>query len=143
MALSLLATAYCRSGRVLLAEGILRECSKKLHLSREGSCTSWHIPDGCHASCAARVAWQHAQLLSAIPKRGTEAQQWVDVAHQVWKTAQCMQQGQDAEHPALEDVFGDLSALTGEGGRGKLHVMVFLLGRVYPGPVEAPTKMKR
>ena len=138
MALNLLATAYCRSGRVLLAEGLLREASKTLHLSREAINTSWSPPDGCHASCVARVAWQHAQLLSALPKRGTEAQGWSDVARNVWKGTQAMHDhaGQSGEPAVLEDVFGDLSALTGKGRRGKLHVMVMWLGRVFPGPVD-------
>jgi hypothetical protein len=135
MALTLLAAAYCRSGRVLLAEGLLREASKKLRLTREGLCSTWHPPHGCHASCAAHVAWQHAQLLTALPKRSTEAQQWADVGHKLWEVSQSGQNN-DGMDGRIENVFGDLEAFTGKGRRGKGHVIVFLLGRMYAGPVE-------
>ena len=126
MALTLLATSYCRSGRVILAEGLLREACRLLRLTRDGLSSTWQAPHGCHASCAARVAWLHAQLLTALPKRGTEAEQWAGVASHIWQTSL---------HPSsggieLPSAFGDLQALTGEGRQGSLNVMVLLLGRV-------------
>jgi hypothetical protein len=134
MTLSLLATAYCRSGRVILAEGLLRQACRKLHISL-GS--AWQAPHGCHASCAAHVSWLYAQLLTALPKRDTEAGQWADVARALWRSAHHGQGYDNGTESGIESAFGDLDALTGKGQRGKVHVLVLLLGRVYPGSATA------
>lgn len=127
MALTLLASSYCRSGRVILAEGLLREACRLLRLTRNGLSSTWQAPHGCHASCAARVAWLHAQLLTALPKRVTEAEQWAGVASHIWQTL--LQRSSCGIQ--LPSAFGDLQALTGAGRQGSLNVMVLFLGRVY------------
>jgi hypothetical protein len=129
-ALTLLAGVFCRSGRVVMAEGLLREACKLLGIARDAA-APWHAPRGCHHSLAARAAWLHAQLLSALPKRGTEAHAWAECARAVAAA------GPDGSGAPLEETLGELGALSGAGRCGKAPAVVLWLGRAFPGDADA------
>lgn len=120
--LSFLATAYSRTGRVVLAEGVLREASKLLELSRERT-PAWSAAAGsCHASLPSRVAWQLAQLYSALPKRGAESRKWAEISQGLWPF--------EADWAAQN---GSLEALSGSGYRGRATAVSGWFGKVFPG----------
>eukprot|EP00892_Ulva_mutabilis_P005468 jgi/Ulvmu1/3293/UM153_0005.1 len=123
--LSFLATAYSRTGRVVLAEGVLREASKLLELSRDRA-PAWRASDGsCHVSLPSRVAWQSAQLYAVLPKRGAEAETWADISKQLWPY-----------ESDWSEESGSLNALSGAGSRGRAVVVSGWLGKAFPGLVD-------
>lgn len=124
--LSFLATAYSRTGRVVLAEGVLREASKLLKLSKDRT-PAWSASAGAsHASLPSRVAWQLAQLYSALPKRGAESHTWAEISQSLWPfTADWTEQN------------GSLDALSGSGSRGKTVAVSGWFGKAFPGIVAA------
>ena len=77
--LTLLAWVYSRTARVTLAEGLFREAGKLLQLDPQRGAlpADWQL---AHPSAAALLAWRHAQLLTALPRRGAEAERWHDLA---------------------------------------------------------------
>lgn len=123
--LSFLATAYSRTGRVVLAEGVLREASKLLQLSRDRIPAPIPSSGAPHASLQSRVAWQSAQLYAALPKRGAEAQAWAEVSRGLWPY--------DSDWAAHN---GALEALTGSGSRGKAVAVTSWSGKAFPGHAE-------
>lgn len=62
-----------------------------------------------HSSLAALLAWRYAQLLTALPKRGSEANQWQQQAEKCFTEASIA--------GPIEQLYGDLSSLQGEGGQ--------------------------
>lgn len=85
MAFTLLATTYCRAGRMLpRAEALLREATRLVQFSKHHK-DRLAAFDGCHVSLAVRIAWQQAQLLTVMPKRDSEAIQWANLARTLWK----------------------------------------------------------
>lgn len=120
--LSFLATAYSRTGRVVLAEGVLREASKLLELSGDRH-PAWSAATCvCHASLPSRVAWQSAQLYAALPKRGVEAEKWADISKTLWPF-----------RADWSEQNGALHALSGTGSRGRAVVVSAWLGKAFPG----------
>ena len=84
MAFTLLATTYCRAGRMLSrAEALLREATRLVQFSKHHK-DRLAAFDGCHVSLAVRIAWQQAQLLAVMPKRDSEAIQWAGLARTLW-----------------------------------------------------------
>lgn len=62
------------------------------------------LPQGVHSSAAAALAWRHAQLLSALPKRDTEAAAWAHTAHKLFEAAP------NGFEDEVEEAFGGLQA---------------------------------
>ena len=83
-----------------------RQAVKLLKLDPDNHSTS---PDALqvHGSLASAAAWRYAQLLSALPKRDTEASAWQRFAVMHW---QAMHGTQSNE---LEQVLGPLDILKG------------------------------
>lgn len=120
--LSFLATAYSRTGRIVLAEGVLRESSKLLELSRDRT-PAWSPAVGaCHVSLPSRVAWQLAQLYAVLPKRGGESEAWAQISRSLWPS----------EFDWSEQ-NGSVNALSGTGSRGNAIVVSGWLGKAFPG----------
>lgn len=123
--LSLLATAYSRTGRVVIAEGLLREAAKMIELSRDRD-PAWSASNAwCHASLPARIAWQSAQLYSALPKRETEALKWAEISQSLWPFAADF---------AVQN--GSLDALSGTGSRGRAVAVSGWFRKVFPGSAD-------
>ncbi|KAL6776872.1 hypothetical protein ACKKBF_B03815 [Auxenochlorella protothecoides x Auxenochlorella symbiontica] len=77
--LALLAHVYSRTARVTLAEGLYREATKLLQLDprREApSVSAPAAPAPAHWTVGAMLSWRYGQLLTALPRRGTEAAAW-------------------------------------------------------------------
>jgi len=68
-------------------------------------------PRSVHPSLAALLAWRHAQLLTALPKRGGEAELWAGHARKVFEAA--------FPGKALEKYLGDVEGLKGKDVRPK------------------------
>eukprot|EP00887_Chlorella_sp_A99_P004314 scaffold15.g4314.t1 len=126
--LLMLGKVYSRSGRVTLAEGLYRECSKMLGLDPTNE--DWSLT-AVHPSVGALLAWRYAQLLTAMPKRATEAGRWERLARAIFD-----------ERPvgsisAPESVFGTVDNLTGrgEGGSG---IIIDLMSRRILARAVAP-----
>lgn len=103
--LFVLGDVFARSGRVMLAEGMLRRAG-----SLAGADPAKRAPasvSACHPSLAAAIAWRYAQLLTALPQRETEAAAWADAAAD-----------RGGGRAALEAALGGLPALTGQGDKG-------------------------
>lgn len=61
-----------------------------------------------HGSVASAAAWRYAQLLTALPKRETEASAWQQLAAGHWASLNDW-----AQHIELEEVLGPLDILKG------------------------------
>lgn len=84
-----------------------RQAVKLLKLDPESSSTSSDtLP--IHGSLASAAAWRYAQLLSALPKRDTEASAWQEFATRHWQLVH--HQSQSSE---LDKVLGPLDVLKG------------------------------
>ncbi len=57
-----------------------------------------------HSAAAAALAWRHAQLLSAMPRRDTEAAAWAHTARGLFEAAP------SGFKDGVEEAFGDLKA---------------------------------
>jgi hypothetical protein len=68
-------------------------------------------PCPVHPTLAALLAWRHAQLLTALPKRGREAEQWAGHARELFEAA--------FHGKIIEECFGDVEGLKGKGARPK------------------------
>lgn len=104
------------------------ECSKMLGLDPTNE--DWSLT-AVHPSVGALLAWRYAQLLTAMPKRATEAGRWERLARAIFD-----------ERPvgsisAPESVFGTVDNLTGrgEGGSG---IIIDLMSRRILARAVAP-----
>lgn len=123
MVLLPLAEVYSRTGRVTLAEGLYREILKALDLStgEERLGTS-----AVHPSINSLAAWRYAQLLTALPKRSTEAEAWQKLATDVYEDAPMQSlTGPDA-------MFGSMDSLKGKGTPGRGVVLDLMTRRALP-----------
>ena len=77
-----------------------------------------------HPSLAALLAWRYAQLLTALPKRDSEARQWRQQAET------CFTESSIAG--PIEQLYGDMSSLKGEGSRPSGVYVDNALRRVIP-----------
>jgi tetratricopeptide (TPR) repeat protein len=124
-----LAWMYSRTGRITLAEGLYRETLKIFNLNiNEGmggdSLLGLELP--FHPSVGALAAWRYAQLLTALPGRGTEASAWQSLASDLYD---------DAPIRRVVDpvrVFGSLELLTGKGSPGCGVVLDLMCRRALP-----------
>ena len=85
------------------------------------------LPRGVHASAAAALAWRTAQLLSALPRRGTEAAAWAHAGEALFAAAPGGFPG------GVEAAFGGLQVrlLCAEGTR--LPSSIASLARLHRG----------
>lgn len=125
LVLLLTAQAYSRTGRVTLAEGLYREAAKMLGLS-PGHTDEIDIKV-VHPSAGSMLAWRYAQLLSALPRRDTEAAAWEKLARALHEEAPIGGLG-----AAPETAFGTLDGLTGKGSMGRGVVLDLMCRRVLP-----------
>lgn len=123
--LLLTAYTYSRTGRVTLAEGLYREAAKMLQLG-PGSADAIELAM-VHPSMGALLAWRYCQLLTAMPRRGTEAAAWEKLARALHEEAPIGGLGS-----APETVFGTLDALTGKGQAGRGVVVDLMCRRALP-----------
>lgn len=114
--LGLLGHVYARSKRITLAEGLHRQAVKLLRLDPSAS-SSETLP--VHSSLAAAGAWRYSQLLTALPRRDTEASAWKQFA---------------AAHSyiELESVLGPLDILKGGKDNSSGIVVDLLMLRALP-----------
>ncbi|KAA6423076.1 MAG: hypothetical protein FRX49_07064 [Trebouxia sp. A1-2] len=114
--LGLLGHVYARSKRITLAEGLHRQAVKLLRLDPSPS-PSQTLP--VHSSLAAAGAWRYSQLLTALPRRDTEASAWKQFAA--------------ARSPIeLESVLGPLDILKGGKDSSSGIVVDLLMLRALP-----------
>ncbi|KAL0053846.1 hypothetical protein WJX82_011690 [Trebouxia sp. C0006] len=114
--LGLLGHVYARSKRITLAEGLHRQAVKLLRVDPSAS-PSEALP--VHSSLAAAGAWRYSQLLTALPRRDTEASAWKQFAA--------------AHSPIeLESVLGPLDILKGGKDIGSGIVVDLLMLRALP-----------
>ncbi|PSC73470.1 Kinesin light chain [Micractinium conductrix] len=127
VALVLLLTAqlYSRTGRVTLAEGLYREAAKMVQLSPR-SADDVELK-AVHPSVGSLLAWRYCQLLTALPKRSTDAASWERLARVLFEEAPIGGLG-----AAPETAFGTLDALTGKGQAGRGVVLDLMCRRVLP-----------
>lgn len=103
-----------------------RQAVKLLKLDPESSSTSSDaLP--VHGSLASAAAWRYAQLLSALPKRDTEASAWQEFAVRHWQVVH--DQSQSSE---LDKVLGPLDLLKGGKDESPGVVVDLMLLRGLP-----------
>ena len=85
------------------------------------------VPSSVHPSVSAQLGWRYAQLLAALPKRGTEAEAWRAFAEEVYGRSGGLQQAGD-----IVAVFGDLHSLQGKGSPGTGAVADLTIRRLLP-----------
>ena len=129
-----LAFVYSRTGRVTLAEGLYREISKIMRIT-PSSAESVEVAE-VHPSIGALAAWRYAQLLTALPRRGSEADGWHKLAKDLYDDAPLKR----VLEPAT--VFGTLDNLQGKGAAGYGVVLDLMtrraLPKVPPNPEDLP-----
>jgi tetratricopeptide (TPR) repeat protein len=143
--LLLLAHVYSRTGKVTLAEGLYREIVKILDLNPAtesssslggvGGVSSLPILQlqgfgPVHPSVSSLAAWRYAQLLTALPRRDTEAAGWHRLAKELYDDAPLRRVLEPAS------VFGTLDHLQGKGDGGCGIVLDLMTRRALP---RAPT----
>lgn len=84
-----------------------RQAVKLLRLDPESSSTSSDAFP-VHGSLASAAAWRYAQLLSALPKRDTEASAWQEFAVRHWQLVHHRSQSSE-----VDKVLGPLNVLKG------------------------------
>ena len=150
--LLLLAHVYSRTGKVTLAEGLYREIVKILDLNpvvassepslasalgggtTSSTSTSHIVGSGTlqlgfgpvHPSVASLAAWRYAQLLTALPRRNTEATGWHRLAKELYDDAPIRRVLEPAS------VFGTLDHLQGKGDGGCGIVLDLMTRRALP-----------
>jgi hypothetical protein len=131
LVLTQLAGVFARTGRATLAEGLYREAAKALRLSPGGAGSAAELREA-HPSAGALLAWRAAQLMTALPGRGTEAAGWARVGRELYDDAPL------GRALAPETVFGTLDALQGRGDPGRGVVVDLMTRRALPcGPPPA------
>lgn len=129
-----LAFVYSRTGRVTLAEGLYREISKILRITPI-SAESVEVAE-VHPSIGALAAWRYAQLLTALPRRGTEASGWHTLAKDLYDDAPLKR----VLEPAT--VFGTLDHLQGKGAAGYGVVLDLMTRRALPKIPPLPEEVR-
>ena len=114
-----------------MAEGLFRRGGQLLGILKEKAALPHH--SSCvHPSVASALAWRHAQLLSALPRREREAAELADAAARIAARACSSSSSLDECRSSLEDSMGTLDALTGRGRRGRGVVVDAAARRVLP-----------
>ena len=89
------------------------------------------LPAQAHPSVGALLAWRYAQLLTALPRRGTEAATWARLGRALFEEAPV------ARASVPETIFGSLDNLQGRGQAGSGVVLDLLTRRALPCQPEA------
>ncbi len=91
---------------------LCRQAAKILNLDPSKAFTPVYL---AHPSVSAMLAWRYAQLLAALPKRDTETDAWHQLAHEIHSISA------EGLQPAivLEQAYGDLHSLKGQGSPGR------------------------
>lgn len=123
-----IARVYARTRRISFAEGLYKEASKLLnvHVGPPGQAKPSSQGPKAHASIVALLCWQNAQLLTALPKRGTEAGWWEETARSAWKDAGGLNKS------SIEGTLGSMDQLTGTGEPGSGVIIDLMLRRALP-----------
>ncbi|KAK9844083.1 hypothetical protein WJX81_004209 [Elliptochloris bilobata] len=122
--LTLLATVFARTARVTVAEGIFRTAAKVAGLEPFAPGPQPPLPRCVHPAAAAALAWRHAQLLSALPKRETETDAWAQTGQALFGAVP------NGFGDEIEEAFGGLEGLrAGGGGLGAGYVVDVTLRR--------------
>lgn len=125
LVLMLTAHLYSRTERVTMSEGLYRESCKMLQLSpRDADAVELKV---VHPSVGTLLAWRYCQLLTALPRRTTEAANWEKLARALHEEAPIGGLGS-----APETTFGTLDALSGKGQAGRGVVLDLMCRRVLP-----------
>ena len=136
--LVLLSSAYAHQGQVTYAEGFLRKAADLLHLSADATAPgadnehSGSAQESPERATKAMVAQHMAQLYAAMPRRGTEADKWAQLAQMHWPF------GDNFEGAAgsgglqtLRTQLGGADAMSADGVKGMEPVVSFVLRRVF------------
>jgi len=131
---------FCRTARVTFAEGLHREAAKLLGLdvgrllsaggAGGGADAAAHRaalgprPLPVHGSLAAALCWRNAQLLTALPKRDSEAGAWSGAARALWPA------GGGGNAAGLQGALGTAELYTGRGQPGAGAVVSLQLRRL-------------
>lgn len=83
-------------------------------------------PPQVHPSIGSLLAWRYAQLLSALPNRGTEAAAWRALGAALYEEAPI------GRKSAPEAVFGGMEVLRGAGEAGQGVVVDLMCRRALP-----------
>jgi hypothetical protein len=156
--LVLLGDVYARTARVMYAEGMYREAARLAGVEAAGigsggrgggggggaaeedggGAEAAAGPRAVHPSLGALVAWRYAQLLTALPRRETEARAWAAAAERLWRgrggcggggaSSSAAAAGANAEAGGLASALGALDCRTGRSAAREGGV-VSLLGR--------------
>jgi hypothetical protein len=79
---------------------------------------------GVHPSLAALLCWRYFQLLTVLPKRGTEAEAWRQLAQGHWAAAGYLS-GMD-----IQEVLGGANRLKGPEQQGEALMVSMLSMRL-------------
>ncbi len=85
-----------------------------------------HGRHAIHSSLASALAWRYCQLLTALPRRSSEATAWGDLARGLWSESGCL------ARKDIAAVLGDDVALKGQGSQGQGGVVSLFVRRVLP-----------
>ena len=99
-----------------------RQAVKLLQLSEANPRQASFIP--VHSSLAAASAWRYSQLLTALPKRETEASNWQRYAEYEWSKVN--------GNSALQEALGSPQLLKGNASKGSGVVIELTLRRALP-----------
>ena len=134
--LLVLGALFASSGQPMVAEGLFRRGGQLLGILKQDKAKASPLRHAVHPSVAAALAWRHAQLLTALPRRSKEASELAEAAARI---AESEESKKDSSSPleescrsSLEDSMGTLDALTGNGRRGKGVVVDAAARRVLP-----------
>jgi hypothetical protein len=160
--LTLLGDVYARTARVMFAEGMYREAARLAGVEAaiggggrgggggEGgggggdgsssgpssSSSSAGGPRVVHPSLGALAAWRYAQLLTALPKRETEAKAWAAAAGRLWGQQQRRRDeegggGGSGDKHDLAPLLGALDCRTGKSASREGGIVSLLCRRLF------------
>jgi hypothetical protein len=145
--LTLLGDVYARTARVTFAEGMYREAARLAGVvvlasgggggeaagggsvaaaaSSDGSLSSSESagPHSVHPSLGALAAWRYAQLLTALPRRETEARAWAAAGERLWRRGA-------GKGDSLAATLGDLDCRTGRSASREGGIVSLLCRRL-------------
>jgi hypothetical protein len=157
--LTLLGDVYARTARVTFAEGMYREAARLAGVvvvvgggggseaagggsaapsssssSGDGSSSSFSSsesagPHSVHPSLGALAAWRYAQLLTALPRRETEARAWAAAGERLWRRGQGAGGGEQ-KGDSLAGTLGALDCRTGRSASREGGIVSLLCRRL-------------
>lgn len=111
-----------------MAEGVLRKAAGVLQLDASTTDPAFAVKRFEHdfgaSSVAALVCWRLGQLYSVLPKRGSEAERWLDLGRYLWPF-------RSSESWTVVQQLGDARALGGHGKTESGCVGSLVLRRLF------------